>query len=121
MAAHILLVEDSDLVSAALQILFEESGYRVTIAASAADAIHAATTTAPDVMLLDLGLRDADGLSVLDALLDRGEVMPLTVAVTGTDDPAVTARCLDRGCRAVLIKPVPPRELVARVAVLLAG
>ncbi len=116
MPTHILLVEDSELVSAALRILFEESGYHVTVAASVADAIHAACASVPDVMLLDLGLPDADGLSVLEALSDRGVDLPVTVALTGTDDPVVRARCIAVGCREVLLKPVPARELVGCVA-----
>jgi DNA-binding response OmpR family regulator len=113
---HILLVEDSDLVSAALRILFEEHGYRVTVVTSAADAIHHVSAAPPDLMLLDLGLPDANGLTVLEALADRGVELPVTVALTGTDDPATTAKCLDWGCREVLVKPVPARELVGRVA-----
>jgi DNA-binding response OmpR family regulator len=114
-AAHILLVEDSDLVSAALRVLLEAHGYRVTVAASAADAISAACEVRPDLLLLDLGLPDAHGLTVLEALSDRGIFIPAMVALTGTDDPATTARCLECGCRDVLLKPVPVRELVDRV------
>ena len=115
MAAHILLVEDSALVRSALQLLLEENGFRVTLAATGAEAIDELSETTPDLMLLDLGLPDGDGLMVLDALLERGLRMPVTVALTGSDDSRTVARCLERGCREVLVKPVPTRELVARV------
>jgi len=112
---HILLVEDSPLVSEALRVLFEETGHRVTLAASAAEAIDAASASSPDVMLLDLGLPDADGLTVLEALTERGLAPRRTIALTGTDDEATTRRCHAAGCHEVLLKPVSPRELLRKV------
>lgn len=115
MSRHILIVEDSELVSAALRLLFEEHGFRVSVADCAADAIALASAGAPDLMLLDLALPDGDGLTVLETLRDRGLPIPTTVALTGSDDPGTTARCLACGCRELMLKPVAPRELVRRV------
>jgi two-component system KDP operon response regulator KdpE len=115
-APHILLVEDNAFASDALRILFEETGHEVTVAASAAEAIAAATKSRPDVMLLDLGLPDADGLTVLDALAPRGLAPKHTIALTGDGDDATVARCRAAGCHSVLLKPVPPRVLLASVA-----
>ena len=115
MGPHILLVEDSVLVTDALRILFEETGHRVTVAGSAADAIAAATHARPDVMLLDLGLPDADGLTVLDALAPRGLAPRRTIALTGDDDPETLRRCRAAGCHSVLLKPVSPGVLLTRV------
>ena len=114
-APHILLVEDSALVGEALRVLFEETGHRVTIASSAAEAIEIASMTTPDVMLLDLGLPDADGLTVLDALNARGLAPRRTIALTGDGDDATTQRCKAAGCHEVLLKPVSPRELLRKV------
>jgi len=114
---HILLVEDSSLVSDALRVLFEETGHRVTIAASAAEAVDAAIAETPDVMLLDLGLPDADGLTVLDSLRARGVAIPTTIALTGDGDDATVARCIQAGCQEVLLKPVSPRELLRKIGV----
>ena len=112
---HILLVEDSALVSGALRVLFEETGHRVTIAGSAAEAIDAASADAPDVMLLDLGLPDADGLTVLETLSARGLAPRRTIALTGDGDDATIQRCKRAGCDEVLLKPVAPRELLRKV------
>lgn len=112
---HILLVEDSPLVSEAIRVLFEETGHRVTLAASAAEAIEAASTTSPDVMLLDLGLPDADGLTVLDVLTERGLAPHRTIALTGDSDDATTQRCRAAGCHEVLLKPVSPRDLLRKI------
>ena len=115
MVPHILLVEDSALVTDALRILFEETGHRVTVAATAAEAIAAATAARPDVMLLDLGLPDADGLTVLEALGPRGLAPRHTIALTGDGDDGTIRRCRAAGCHDVLLKPVPPGTLLKKV------
>jgi len=118
---HVLIVEDSSLVSDAMRILFEASAHRVTTAASVAEAIKAHADDPADLVLLDLTLPDGDGLAVLAAAATtataRGTVF---VALTGRDDPATRERCLAAGCADVLVKPVPARELVARSRALLA-
>ncbi len=113
---HILLVEDSALVSDAMRVLLEAAGHRVTHAASAADAITAATADAPDLMLLDLGLPDADGLTVLTTLTERNLAPRRTVALTGDNDDATLARCRAAGCHEVLLKPVPIREWATKLS-----
>ncbi len=115
MRPHILLVEDSALVTDALRILFEETGHDVTVAASAADAIAAAIDESHDVMLLDLGLPDADGLTVLETLAPLGRVPRRTIALTGDGDEATVARCRAAGCHDVLLKPVSPGTLLKKV------
>lgn len=112
MAAHVLVVEDSLLISSALRILLETNGYSVGVAGTAADAIEAASTTPPDVMLLDLTLPDGDGLSVLEELRSREATPGVTLAMTGHDDDITRARSLAAGCAAVLVKPVPVQELL---------
>lgn len=111
----VLLVEDSELVTAALRILFEETGRRVRVAPTVAAAVAACEVEPPALMLLDLTLPDGDGLGVLDAVRARGAAPRVTVAMTGRDDDATRARCLAAGCADVLAKPVPVRELLRRV------
>ena len=116
-AAHVLLVEDSPLVSSALRIFLEEvGGHRVTVAETAADAVRTGMADPVDVMLLDLSLRDGDGLRALTQLRDAGRAPRVTAALTGRDDEQTAERCRAAGCRAVLLKPVPPRELLRLVA-----
>ncbi|MGH7664660.1 MAG: response regulator transcription factor [Gemmatimonadaceae bacterium] len=112
-------MEDNDLVVGALRILLEATGHRVSAAGTVAAAVAACRATLPDVMLLDLTLPDGDGLLVLEALGEggTGEGRPaVTIAMTGRDDEATVARCLEAGCREVLTKPVPTRLLIARIA-----
>ena len=64
------------------------------------------------MLLLDLGLPDGDGLEALAELTRLGALPRVSVALTGRDEPEVIARCHAAGCRAVLLKPVPARELL---------
>ena len=113
--AHVLVAEDNALVGGAMRLLFEESGFRVTICASIASTVAAAAADPVDVLLLDLGLADGDGLLALAELRALGTAPRVTVALTGRDEPEVAARCIEAGCVSVLVKPVPARELVGKV------
>ena len=115
MAAHVLLVEDSVLVTDALRILLEAVGHRVSVAADVEGAVVQCRTDQPDLMLLDLSLGQRDGLEVLAELRGEGHAPPMVAAMTGHDEPETRARCLAAGCRTVLVKPVPARELVRLV------
>lgn len=117
MTHRILVVEDNELAAGALEALFESFGYVVRTADTVRAAIEACTRESTDLMLLDLTLPDGDGLSVLAAVAPLGRLPGTTVALTGHDDPAITQRCLDAGCREVLVKPVGARDLLARTAV----
>jgi CheY-like chemotaxis protein len=110
----VLIVEDNDLVSGALRVLFEQTGRRVSIAATVADAISVASADRPDLMLIDLTLPDGNGLNVLEELRRENRTPRVAVALTGHDDPAIAERCAQLGCAAVMLKPVPTRELLRR-------
>src|SRR6266550_2765863 len=116
MAVRILVVEDSVLISGALRILLEASGYEVSVAGTAIDAIETGTGIRPDVVLLDLSLPDGDGLWVLEELHSRDVRPSVKLAMTGYDDDRTRERCLAAGCDDVLIKPVPARELLRIIA-----
>ncbi len=109
---HVLIVEDSALVTDALRILFEGSGFRVTIAGSIADARALAPDDVADLMLLDVTLQDGDGLDLLGEMRSNGVEPETTIALTGYADPITRQRAIDAGCADVLVKPVPVRELL---------
>jgi CheY-like chemotaxis protein len=111
---HVLIVEDNDLVSGALRVLFEQTGRRVSIASTVADAISVASADRPDLMLIDLTLPDGNGLAILEALRRDHREPRVAVALTGHDEPAIAERCAALGCADVLLKPVPTRELLRR-------
>ena len=112
----VLIVDDSAHVTGPLQILFEETGRRVAIAHSVDAAVRACELERPDLMLLDITLPDDDGLTVLARLAGQPGLPRVTVALTGHDDPGTLERCRAAGCRDVLLKPVPVRDLLRRTA-----
>jgi two-component system KDP operon response regulator KdpE len=109
---HVLVAEDNDLVSGAMRVLFEETGHRVSTAATITETVAVAAADQVDLLLLDLGLADGDGLEVLVQLRAREALPRVAVALTGRDEPEVVARCRAMGCMEVLLKPVPARELL---------
>ena len=111
---HVLVAEDNVLVADAMRLLFEETGHRVTTAGTIVDVVRAASTDPVDLLLLDLGLSDGDGLDVLDQLRERHTLPRVVVALTGRDEPEVIARCKESGCREVLLKPVPVAALLRK-------
>jgi two-component system, NtrC family, response regulator AtoC len=111
---HVLVVEDSELVTSALSVLLESAGHRVSIAGSVAEALALSPAEPRSLVLLDLTLPDGDGLALVDPL--RALRWNTVVALTGHDDPDTRARCISAGCVDVLVKPVPARELVSKVA-----
>jgi DNA-binding response OmpR family regulator len=114
-APHVLIVEDNDLVSGALRVLFEQTGRRVSVAGTVASAISIATHDRPDLMLVDLTLPDGSGLAILEELRRTDHAPRVSVALTGHDEPALVAQCNALGCADVLLKPVATRELLRRV------
>lgn len=111
----ILLVEDSQLVTDALRILFDSSGYNVLVAASVAEAVEMATAEQVDIMLLDLTLPDGNGLDVMKTLREKVSLPRATLAMTGHNDSATRRASLEAGCADVLLKPVPIGELLRQV------
>lgn len=114
-ACHVLVVEDNEHVVSAMRILLDSVGYRVSSAGSIAETL--AIKEPADLVLLDLTLPDGDGLSLIEPLRAAGSHN--IVALTGHDDHETKTRALAAGCVDVLLKPVPARELVAKVGVLL--
>lgn len=116
MSARVLLVEDSPMISGALKLLLEAGGFQVTVAASATEAVSWPEAEPPDIMLLDIGLPDGDGLSVIGELALRGLKPLSTWAMTGHADIETHTRCIAAGCAGVLIKPVPAQQLLQIVS-----
>ena len=112
MTPRVLLVEDSPMISGALKLLLESGGFDVTLAETAAEASAWAGPERADLMILDIGLPDADGLSVIGSLAARGMKPARTFAMTGHNDEETMERCMAAGCDGVLVKPVPVQQLL---------
>ncbi|MET8976767.1 response regulator transcription factor [Streptomyces sp. NPDC004539] len=107
---RVLLVEDDRPVADALSLGLTRHGYDVTWTATGRAALAAPE---PDMVLLDLGLPDIDGLDVCRELRARGDV-PLII-VSGRDSETERVVGLELGADDYLVKPVLLRELVARM------
>lgn len=116
MPPHILLVEDNAFVVGALRMLLEETGHRVSDAATVDAAARALRDDPPDLVLLDLTLGSESGLALLAQSNQDGATRPVVVALTGHDDAETRARCLAAGCRDVLVKPIRALELAPLIA-----
>ncbi len=112
----ILLVDDEALLRRAFRVLLETTGYRVIEAGTAAEAIASALSVRPALVVLDLGLPDRPGLEVARELArDERTRGTRIVALTGRSGEEVEQACTDAGCAGHLVKPVAPKDLLARV------
>lgn len=111
--AHVLVVEDDSAIRAALVRSLTGAGHAVTSQTSGMAGLSAAVDGRPDVVVLDLGLPDVDGLVVL-SMLRAVSMVPVVVA-TARDDEKEIIRALDAGADDYLVKPFGAGELLARV------
>lgn len=111
--ATVLVVEDDQALSAALAATLKAAGYRPVPAGTAAEGLRWFAHYAPDLVLLDLGLPDRDGLSVIREIRQRGAT-PIVV-LSARDSEAVKVEALDLGADDYVAKPFGVDELLARV------
>lgn len=113
MPPAILVVEDDLLTRRLLQTILEHDGCVVTTVGSAAEAMGEVGRRAYDLVLLDLGLPDGDGLDVCRRMRERHQMPILIVSTRGEIHDRVTG--LDTGADDYIVKPFEPLEVVARV------
>ncbi|MEP7361399.1 MAG: response regulator transcription factor [Chloroflexota bacterium] len=112
-AAVILLVDDEISIQRAVQPLLRSRGYDVQVAGTAREATDAFAKYRPDLLILDLGLPDADGLDVCRWVRSRSEIPILILSAREAERDKV--RALDEGADDFVTKPFGPEELLARV------
>ncbi|MEY2684294.1 MAG: hypothetical protein RJA09_1438 [Pseudomonadota bacterium] len=115
---RILLVEDEPTLRHHLQLNLQHAGYVVDTAANGIDAQHLGDTEAVDAVVLDLGLPDRDGLTVLRQWRANGRNMPVLV-LTARDSWHDKVTGIDAGADDYLAKPFHPEELLARLRALI--
>lgn len=113
----ILLIEDEPQMRRFLRITLQSQGYRLVEAAAAQEGMMQATTRNPDVVLLDLGLPDLDGLEVTKRLREWTQT-PIIV-ISAREQERDKVRALDAGADDYLTKPFNAAELLARIRVAL--
>jgi DNA-binding response OmpR family regulator len=112
----VLVVEDERDIREALRRYLERAGLSVLTAATGAEALRLIESIRPDLVLLDLGLPDIDGMDVLASAVPNIPVIVLT-ARTGVNDRIAGLRL---GADDYVVKPFSPTEVVLRVRAVLA-
>jgi two-component system KDP operon response regulator KdpE len=115
--AHILLIDDEAALTSVLQPVLATAGHVVTIAATAAEGIAGADRLEPDVILLDLGLPDADGKTVIRTLRIKRDTPIIVISARHQEGEKIAA--LDEGADDYVDKPFEIGELMARIRVAL--
>ena len=115
----ILVVEDDPGIRTALIRGLDERGHAVASVGSGLAALESAVKSRPDVVLLDLGLPDIDGLQVLGML--RGVSDVPVIVITAQDDDAMVVAALDAGADDYVVKPFGLDQIDAAKAKILDG
>ena len=115
--ATLLVVEDDPGIRSALIRALGELGHVVTSAPDAMSGLKAAVAESPDLVILDLGLPDLDGVELL-RMLRAVSTVPVIVA-TARDDDRQVVRALDAGADDYLVKPFAAATLDARIRAVL--
>lgn len=113
--AHVLIIEDEPPMQYFLRSLLEGHEMRVTVCDTAKEGTLQAAARSPDLILLDLGLPDADGMEVVARIRAWSTVPIIVISARGKDRDKVEA--LDGGADDYLTKPFSADELMARVRV----
>jgi len=113
----ILLIEDEQQMRRFLRVTLQSEKYKVLEAETATDGLSQAATRSPDIVLLDLGLPDMDGLAVIEKLREWS-VVPVII-ISAREQEGDKIKALDRGADDYLTKPFGSGELLARIRVAL--
>ncbi len=115
---RVLIVEDEPNLGRQLRSTLEGAGYAVDLATDGEDGHYLGSTETYDAVVLDLGLPEIDGLTVLDRWRKEGRKMPVLV-LTARDSWSDKVAGLDAGADDYLAKPFQTEELIARLRALI--
>jgi len=113
----ILIIEDEESIRRFLRVSLAANGYRLVESGTGADGLLQAATAQPDLIILDLGLPDIDGIDLTRQIREWSRVPIIIVSARGKEQDKVVA--LDAGADDYLTKPFGVGELLARLRVAL--
>ena len=116
-APHILVIDDEPQILRAMRTILTEKKFKVTTASRGEEGLTLAATNEPDIVILDLGLPDMDGVEVCTRLREWTQCPIIILSVRDSERDKVAA--LDQGADDYLTKPFGIEELLARVRVAL--
>ncbi len=109
----VLVIDDEAQIRRLLQITLETAGFTVHLAVSGKEGLQQAAMVRPEIIILDLGLPDMDGIEVLKQLREWTAIPIVILSVRSSEQDIVAA--LDAGADDYLAKPFRGRELIARI------
>ena len=118
--SRILIVEDESRIASFIEKGLRANGFATTVAVTGDEALRLAATEEFELLILDLGLPDRDGMEVLRELRSRGHDRPVII-LTARDSLRETVSGLEGGADDYMTKPFSFEELLARVRVRLRG
>jgi CheY-like chemotaxis protein len=108
----ILVVDDDEDLRAMVEVILRGRGYRVVGAASGVEAFDLAMIEPPDLVLMDIGMPDVDGLSTIWRMREDPTLAETPVViVTAYDSYDLRAEAASAGCKSFLTKPFEPNQL----------
>jgi two-component system KDP operon response regulator KdpE len=110
---RVLVVDDEQPIRRFLRVTLTSQGYTVFEAATGQEALSGAVSYKPDIVILDLGLPDIDGVDVTRLLRQQAQIPVIVLSVRGSESDKVAA--LDAGADDYLTKPFGTGELLARM------
>ncbi|MBQ3372138.1 MAG: response regulator transcription factor [Oscillospiraceae bacterium] len=111
----ILIVEDEKSISGFIKTVLTGNGYEVILAHSGAEAFSMVSSHCPDLVVLDLGLPDIDGMDIIEAIRQWTQLPIIVVSARTLEKDKVEA--LDKGADDYITKPFSAAELLARIRV----
>lgn len=115
---RLLLIEDNPRLAGLIQAGLAKEGFPTDLVTSRSEGLSVLSTTHFSLVILDLGLPDGDGLSILKHLRNKGTPVPVLI-LTARQSPSEKVKGLDHGADDYLGKPFAFNELVARIRALL--
>lgn len=109
----VLSVDDDENLQFVIKQYLEDDGYKVLTANDVKGALEKAETASPDIILLDLGLPDGEGMTLISPI--RGKTNARVIVVSGKSDTMEKIICLEMGADDYMTKPFEMRELSARI------
>ncbi len=113
---HILLIEDDSKIVNFLSLALKAKGYSLSVATTGQEGIVCFCTQNPDIIMLDLGLPDMDGTSIIEEIRKVSQIPILVVSAREQEEDKIVA--LDAGANDYVTKPFNTGELLARVRVM---
>lgn len=115
---HILIVDDEEVITSALAVLFQSAGYETAVVHSGGEALKQLFRKRPNLIVLDVMMPDGDGYEVCCQVRQRMDYIPILM-LTAKDESWEKMMGLELGADVYLTKPFEPGELLAQAKALL--